>query len=122
MRTMCTIRSHYATPGAFAAVLTRRSLLMLPALAVSAAVGGLVGFWMLNARDLDGSEPIAEQGAYGWMVRVLANGVILVAPSYAGLWLAVRARRLGGGRLALVAVAAHLGVIALVWSLIAVSN
>ncbi|MFM7252603.1 MAG: hypothetical protein ACKO27_06000 [Ilumatobacteraceae bacterium] len=119
---MFAIRSHYATPGAFAAVLTRRSLLMLPALAVSAAVGGLIGFWMLSARDLDGSEPIAEQGAYGWMVRVLANGIILVTPSYAGLWFAVRARRLGGGRLSLIAVAAHLGIIGLVWTLIAISN
>lgn len=119
---MSPIRSHYATPGAFAAVLTRRSLLMLPALAVSAAVGGLVGFWMLSARDLDGSEPIAEQGAYGWIVRVLGNGIILAAPSYAGLWWAVRARRLGGGRLSLIAVAAHLGIIAVVWTLIAVSN
>lgn len=96
--------------------------MMLPALAVSAAAGGLVGFLMLSARDLEGSEPIAEQGAYGWMVRVLANGIILVGPSYAGLWWAVRARRLGAGRLAALAVVLHLAVIGTAWTLIAISN
>ncbi|MFZ9628651.1 MAG: hypothetical protein ACO3C1_04795 [Ilumatobacteraceae bacterium] len=116
------MRSHYVSPRAYAAVLVRRSLLMLPALVVSAATGGLIGFWMLSARGLEGSDPIAEQGAYGWLVRILTNGVVLVAPSYAGLWWAIRARRLGAGSLALVAVAVHLTVIGAVWTLIAVAT
>lgn len=116
------MRSHYVSPRAYAAVLVRRSLLMVPALVVSAAAAGLIGFWLLSARDLEGSEPIAEQGAYGWMVRIVTNGLLLAAPSYAGLWWAVRARRFGAGGLSLVAAATHLAVIAVVWVLIAVST
>lgn len=116
------MRSHYVSPRAYAAVLVRRSLLMLPALVVSAASGGLLAFWLLRARDLEGSEPIAEQGAYGWMVRIVANGIVLVAPSYAGLWWAIRARRFGAGRLSVLAVVVHLSVITIVWTLIAVST
>ena len=95
---------------------------MIPALVASAAAAGLIGFLLLSAHDLEGSEPIAEQGAYGWMVRIVANGVILAAPSYAGLWWAVRARRLGAAGLATAAVLIHLAVITVVWVLIAVAS
>ena len=95
---------------------------MIPALVASAAAAGLIGFLLLSAHDLEGSEPIAEQGAYGWMVRIVANGVILAAPSYAGLWWAVRARRLGAAGLATAAVLVHLAVITVVWVLIAVAS
>jgi hypothetical protein len=116
------MHSHDVSPRASAAVLVRRSLLMLPALVASAAAAALIGYWLLSAHGLEGSEPIAEQGAYGWMVRIVTNGVLLVAPSYAGLWWAVRARRLGANGTARVAIVLHLAVIAAVWVLIAVAG
>ncbi len=74
------------------------SLLMLPMLLVAAIVDGILGFWLLNRKGLDGSEPMSVQGAYGWMVFALST-VILMVPMAVGVVLGLKAWRGGAKRL-----------------------
>jgi hypothetical protein len=76
--------------------LATRSLLMLPMLLLTAAVGAFVGFWLLSRHDLEGSEPMSAQGGYGWMVWAVTTAIFL-APAAVGLVLGLRARRHGAG-------------------------
>lgn len=80
------------------------SLLMVPLLLVSGAVGGIVGFVLLGMKDLEGSEPMSEQGAWGWMVFALST-LILMVPMIVGIVLGVKARKLGERRLGTIGVA-----------------
>lgn len=110
------------TPVDGARSLAIRSLMMIPAMLGTAILAGLVGWWLLGLRDLEGSEPMSEQGAYGWLVRIFTNGVILLAPAYAGLWWGSKARRLGAGTISLVAIGVNALAVAVVWVLIATSG
>ena len=74
------------------------SLLMLPFLVVSGVVGGIVGFILLGFRDLEGSEPMSEQGAYGWMVLAVST-LLFMTPMIVGVILGARARSMGERRL-----------------------
>ena len=70
------------------------SLLMLPFLLVSGAAGGIVGFILLGFRELEGSEPMSEQGAYGWMVLAVST-LLFMTPMIVGVVLGTKARKLG---------------------------
>ena len=74
------------------------SLLMLPFLLVSGAAGGIVGFILLGFRELEGSEPMSEQGAYGWMVLAVST-LLFMTPMIVGVDLGTKARKLGERRL-----------------------
>jgi hypothetical protein len=74
------------------------SLLMLPMLLVSGIAGGFLGFWLLGRKDLEGSEPMSVQGAYGWMTFVLSTAIFM-APMVVGIVLGVKAWRGGARRL-----------------------
>ena len=74
--------------------LGRWSLLMLPMLLVTAIVAGFLGMFLLGRRDLEGSEPMSVQGAYGWMVWALCT-IIFIAPTAVGFVFGLQARRLG---------------------------
>jgi hypothetical protein len=74
------------------------SLLMLPFLIVSGGVAAMVALALYGQRDLEGSEPMSVQGAYGWMVLAV-TGLILLTPMLVGLVLGAKARRLGEKRL-----------------------
>jgi hypothetical protein len=71
---------------------------MVPFLLVSGAIGGIVGFVLLGMKDLEGSEPMSEQGAWGWMVFAVST-LILMVPMIVGIVLGARARKLGERRL-----------------------
>jgi hypothetical protein len=77
---------------------------MVPLLLVSGAVGGIVGFVLLGMKDLEGSEPMSEQGAWGWMVFALST-LILMVPMIVGIVLGVKAGKLGERRLGTIGVA-----------------
>jgi cytochrome c oxidase subunit IV len=81
--------------------LARWSLLMLVMLIPAALIAAIFGVYMLGRRDLEGSEPMSVQGAYGWMVWAIST-IILLAPVAVGLVLGLKARRLGAKRLGLV--------------------
>ncbi|HEX9258462.1 MAG TPA: hypothetical protein VF855_02925 [Acidimicrobiales bacterium] len=87
------------------------SLLMIPCLAVSAVLAAGARWWLLDLRDIDRTEPTADQGLYGWLVVVLVNGVILFAPLWVGVLLGSKGRRLGS-RLALGGLVANASLIA----------
>jgi hypothetical protein len=76
------------------------SLLMLPMLLVSVVLATYFGMYMLGGRDLEGSEPMSVQGAYGWMVWAVSTAILL-APTMIGVVLGFRALRRGGKGLAL---------------------
>ena len=76
------------------------SLLMLVMLVLSAILAAVFGMFMLGRRDLEGSEPMSVQGAYGWMVWAVSTAILLV-PMAIGLVLGFKARRLGAKRLGL---------------------
>jgi hypothetical protein len=76
------------------------SLLMLPALIVSAIPAAVVGIWLLGRRDLEGSEPMSVQGVYGWMVFAVSTAIFVI-PLVVGVILAAKAYRGGERRLGL---------------------
>ena len=93
------ITSHQASTGPSRGhTLGVRSLLMLPLLLVSGAVGGVVGFILLGFKNLEGSEPMSEQGAYGWMVLAVST-LLLMTPMIVGVVLGAKARKQGERRL-----------------------
>jgi hypothetical protein len=73
------------------------SLLMLPILILSAVAAAFLGMFLLGRRDLQGSEPMSVQGAYGWMVWALTT-VVFVAPAAVGVVMGFRARAHGARR------------------------
>ncbi len=74
------------------------SLLMIPFLLVSGAAGGILGFVILNANGLEGSEPMSVQGTPGWIAFVLSTTIFML-PMMVGVVLGLKARRLGERRL-----------------------
>jgi hypothetical protein len=95
--------------------LVRLSWWMLPLLVVSLVAAAIVGMILLFGAGLEGSEPLSEQGAIGWLALILANLVILPLPAYVGLWFGVKARRTGAAAKATMPIVAHSVVIAAVW-------
>lgn len=101
----------YHPPVADPQVAKRNSLttwawLMIPAsLFVMFPVAFVIGSVLLGLRDLEGSEPMSEQGLYGWFVMLLTLGIFVI-PQVLGIVFGTRARRLGarGGALAAVIV------------------
>ena len=83
-----------ATPDDRGRRLANWSLLMIPALLLSAIVAGVFGMFMLGRRDLEGSEPMSVQGGYGWMVWAISTVVLMIPPAV-GVGLGLTARRLG---------------------------
>jgi hypothetical protein len=74
------------------------SLLMLPFLVVSGIVGGVAGSLLLAPGDLEGSEPLSQQGAWGVSASVVST-LLFMTPMIVGVVLGLRARRLGERRL-----------------------
>lgn len=72
------------------------SLLMLPMIVPSFVVSFVLSVWLLSIRDLEGSEPMSEQGLYGWVVLVVAT-LILLAPMIVGVVLGAKSWRLRSG-------------------------
>ncbi len=81
---------------------SRWSWVMLPLVVVSFVATFALSVVLLGLSDLEGSEPMSEQGLIGWLVVVLS---LLVAPlpNYLGVWFGLKAVRLGEGGLAVVA-------------------
>ena len=73
--------------------LGRVSLLMVPMIVPSFIVSFVLSVWLLSIRDLEGSEPMSEQGLYGWLVLVVAT-LVLLAPMVVGVFFGARAWRL----------------------------
>jgi len=74
------------------------SLMMLPFLVVSGVAAGIIGVVLLGLKNLEGSEPMSEQGGYGWMVFALAT-IIFMSPMIIGVVLGAKARNLGERKL-----------------------
>lgn len=79
------------------------SLLMLPFLIVSGIVGGVVGLVLLGQGDLEGSEPLSEQGPWGISAFVVST-LLFMTPMIVGVVLGVKARRLGERKLGTIGV------------------
>lgn len=77
-----------------------RSLLMMPALILSFLLSFMVQVWILGFKGLDGSEPMSQQGAVGWLSFAVGMAIFL-APLAVGVFLGSRARRLGASGLGL---------------------
>jgi hypothetical protein len=71
---------------------------MVPLLLVTFAVSFVVQEVILGTQDLEGSEPMSQQGAIGWLSFGLGM-LIFLAPLAAGVFLGARARKLGATRL-----------------------
>ena len=65
---------------------TRTSWLMLPLLVPSGVLAFVAAVVLLGTADLEGSEPMSEQGLVGWLA-VLLGLVIWPLPAYFGVWL-----------------------------------
>jgi hypothetical protein len=72
------------------------SWLMLPMVVVSFALTFVLSVVLLGMSDLEGSEPMSEQGVIGWVVVVL-GAIIAPLPNYLGLWFGIKGTRLGEG-------------------------
>lgn len=74
------------------------SLLMVPAMLLSMVVSSVVGYAALRALDLADTETLFSGGTVGYLAAVLVT-LLLLVPQAVGIWLALRARRLGATRL-----------------------
>ncbi|MDH4158928.1 MAG: hypothetical protein OEV62_01570 [Actinomycetota bacterium] len=106
------------TPGAR---LLWSSWLMVPLVLLSMVFTFVVSAVLLGLANLEGSEPMSEQGLVGW-AQVLLAMVLGPLPAYFGVWFGSRAHRLGEGASAVAAVAANALVIAGIWLLIVVTT
>ena len=94
------------------------SLLMVPALLLSLVVSSVVGYAIMQALDLADTETLYSAGAVGYVAAVLVTLLMLV-PQAVGIWLALRARRLGATGLGTVGLVVN-SVIAGFWLLVLV--
>jgi hypothetical protein len=76
------------------------SLWMVPMLIVSFVLSFATQVWILGLKGLEGSEPMSQQGAIGW-VSFAVGMTVLLAPLVVGVYLGVKARGLGAQRLGL---------------------
>jgi phosphotransferase system glucose/maltose/N-acetylglucosamine-specific IIC component len=76
---------------------------------------------LLGLANLEGSEPMSEQGLVGWM-QVLLALVLGPLPAYFGVWFGLKAHRLGEGVGAIAATVVNGLVIAGIWLLIVVTT
>jgi hypothetical protein len=97
------------------------SWVMLPLVLVSFIATFVLSSVLLGMFDLEGSEPMSEQGLIGWVV-VLLGLLIAPLPNYLGLWFGVRGSRLGEGAWAIVAAALNGVVVAGLWLLIGITT
>jgi hypothetical protein len=96
------------------------SLLMVPALLLSLVASSVVGYAIMQALDLADSETLYSAGAVGYVAALLVTLLILV-PQAVGIWLALRARRLGATGLGTVGLVVN-AVIAGFWLLALVAG
>jgi hypothetical protein len=92
---------------------------MVPALVVTFCVSFGVQVWILGLKGLEGSEPMSEQGAVGWLSFAVGM-VIFLAPLAVGVLLGSKAQRLGEHRLGLAGILVNgvLLVSLLLWAFI----
>ena len=91
------------------------SLIMFPCTLGSAVFAGLLEMWILSARGLEGSEPLSQQGAWGYAVLIIGNLGILLVPAYFGLYFGAKSLREGAGKMGWLGAALNSIVIAIVW-------
>jgi hypothetical protein len=70
------------------------SVLMVPALLLSLVVSTVVGYAIMGALDVADTETLYSAGAVGYLAAVLV-ALVLVSPQLLGVWLGLKARRLG---------------------------
>jgi uncharacterized membrane protein YqjE len=90
----------------------------VPALLLSLVVSSVVGYAIMQALDLADTETLYSAGAVGYVAAVLVTLLMLV-PQAVGIWLALRARRLGATGLGTVGLVVN-SVIAGFWLLVLV--
>jgi hypothetical protein len=97
------------------------SWLMVALLVPSLILSVLISVVLLGTADLEGSEPMSEQGFVGWVVVLLA---LLVGPlpAYFGVWFGLKAHRLGEGTAAIAATVVNGLAIAGLWLLTIVTT
>ena len=78
------------------------SWLMVPLLVPSVILTVVIAVVLLGTADLEGSEPMSEQGLIGW-VAVLVSLLLGPLPAYFGAWFGLKAHRLGEGTAAIAA-------------------
>lgn len=96
----------------------RISVWMLPSTVGSVIVAAVLEMWILGARGIEGSEPLAQQGAWGYVALLGGNLAVLLAPSYVGVYFGVKGQRHGEGRLAVIGTAINAGIVVLIWALV----
>lgn len=82
------------------------SIALIPAIIIAFLVGVVVGSLLLQALGLTPEDQLREAGAIG-ILGGLALTCVICVPQALGLWLGLRARRLGQGRLAMVGIIAN---------------
>ena len=78
-----------------AAALTRASLVMIPATAVSSLIALVVGTTLMHATGTPEGQLLTSSGVGGWLSWVLVIVIMISAP-LSGVVLALLARRVGG--------------------------
>ncbi len=89
---------------------------MLPLLVPSGVLAFVAAVVLLGTANLEGSEPMSEQGLVGWLA-VLLGLVIWPLPAYFGVWFGTRGIRRGQGYAAIIATALNAAAIAGIWLL-----
>ena len=97
------------------------SWLMVPLVVLSMILTFVLSVVLLGLANLEGSEPMSEQGLVGWM-QVLLALVLGPLPAYFGVWFGLKAHRLGEGVGAITATAVNGLTIAGIWLLIVVTT
>ena len=80
-----------------AAALTRLSLVMIPATAVSSLIALVVGTTLMHATGTPEGQLLTSSGVGGWLSWALVIVIMISAP-LSGVVLALLARRVGGER------------------------
>ena len=70
------------------------SVLMVPALLLSLVVSTVVGYAIMQGLDVADNETLYTAGAIGYFAAFLVT-LILLVPQALGVWLGLKARRLG---------------------------
>ena len=70
------------------------SVLMVPALLLSLVVSTVVGYAVMGALDVADNETLYSAGAVGYLAAALVT-LLLISPQLLGVWLGLKARRLG---------------------------
>lgn len=98
-----------------------RSWLMVPLLVPSMILTFVIAVVLLGTAELEGSEPMSEQGFIGWVV-VLVTLLLGPLPAYFGVWFGLKAHRLGEGTAAIIATVVNGLAIGGLWLLTVVTT